>query len=198
MKPKATLLLLLLLSTLGVRAQWADTDPWKLHMSVGSTVASGFGQTQLLSWAAPSIEWHPNTRLTIKSGLLAAGNLLPTYELKGRGERDLAPLRQGTRVNALWASAEYKVADRLSLWGAVAHLFGMAQPLWLDHSLPVQTTILSGGFRYAVTENSLFEMHFHFIKDNSPIGFLSPIGPMSPISPISPIGTMGLYGPLDL
>ena len=199
MKRTLALTITLFLACPMLWAQGADTSKWDFHLSTGSSVAAGFGRTQALGWVAPSFEVKPTSRLTVSSGLMAAADLLPAdFSLKGYGDRSLAPRRQGTRLHAFWAKAEYQVNDRLWLWGAVAHVGGIAQPLWHDRSLPLQATAVSGGFSYAVTDRSLFEMHFHFIKDNSPIGPISPISLISPIGPMSPISPMGLWDPLDL
>ena len=192
----AILLLALLLCTGPLSAQVTDSTGWHVRLSTGASVTSGMGQTQSLSWVAPSFEFHPTSRLTVNTGFAAAGSLLPTdFSLKGYGDRNLAPRREGTRLHALWAEAEYQVNDRLWLWGAVAHVSGIAQPLWLDHSVPLQATAFSGGFRYAVADRSLFEMHFHIVKDN---GQLGPMGLVGPMGLMGSMGAWGSMGPLDL
>ena len=169
-------ILLLLLACPTLWAQEAPSERFQVHLSTGTSVASGFGQTQGLMWVAPSIEFHPDSRLTVKAGFASAGSLLPVdYVLQGHKPRDLAPVRQGTRIGALWAAAEYKLSDRFRLWGSIAHLNGFAQPLWLDHSLPLQATAFSGGFGYQFTENSLLEVHFHVVRDNYGTAFPSPL-----------------------
>lgn len=196
MNRKSCIVLALLLAVSPLAAQEADGGPWQWHVSTGSSVASGFGRTQSLTWVAPSFEYHATPRLTLSGGFAAAGSLLPDgFKLQGRSPVSLAPLRQGTRMNAMWAAARYQVNDRLLVWGSVAHLGGQMQPLWLDHSMPLQTTAYSGGFAYSLSHKSLLEVHFHIIKDNSPMGFISPI---SPIGHISPIDHTSLFGPLDL
>lgn len=168
------LLLALLLMPVGLRAQVADTSRWDVHLSAGTSVTSGFGRTQSLSWVAPSFEFHPTSRLTVNAGFAWAGSLLPTdFKLQGHGARSLAPLRSGTHATALWAEAEYKVNERLWLWGAVAHIGGFAQPLWLDQSLPLQATAFSGGLGYHIGDNSTLELHLHIVRDN--YGTLAPL-----------------------
>lgn len=180
MNRKHCIVLILLLAASPLAAQEVDTADWHIHLSTGISVSRCFGQTQSLSWVAPSFEFHPNDRLTINTGFVAAGSLMPSgYKLQGIGQRSLAPLRQGTRAAVLWAEAEYKVNPRLLVWGAVAHASGFAQPLWLDHSLPLQATAFSGGMDYRIGENSILEMHIHIIKDNTyPLGSLWQLGPL--------------------
>ena len=174
MKRKAPILLVLLLATGPLWAQVADTSRWQMHLATGTSVASGYGRTQSLSWVAPSFELHPTSRLTVNAGFASAGTLLPVdYKLQGFGTRSLAPYRTGTQANALWAEAEYQVNSRLWLWGAVAHVSGFAQPLWLDRSLPLQATAFSGGFGYRFGENSTLEMHINVIHDH--YGTLGPL-----------------------
>jgi len=167
------LLMTLLLLPVALKAQEADSARWHMHLATGTEVASGFGRTQSLTWVAPSFEFQPTSRLTVKTGFASAGSLLPAdFELKGN-TRSLAPRRTGTRATALWAEAEYQVNDRLWLWGAVAHVSGFAQPLWLDRSLPLQATAFSGGFGYRIGDNSSLEMHINIVRDH--YGTLEPL-----------------------
>ena len=172
---KHTLLLLaLLLMPVALRAQVTDSANWHVRLSTGASVTSGMGQTQSLSWVAPSFEFHPTSRLTVNTGFASVGSLLPAdYKLHGYGSRSLAPLRTGTRATALWVSAEYQVNSRLWLWGSVAHIGGFAQPLWLDRSLPLQATAFSGGLGYRFGESSILELHIHVVRDR--FGTLEPL-----------------------
>lgn len=168
------LLLALLLCTGPLSAQVTDSTGWHVRLSTGASVTSGMGQTQSLSWVAPSFEFHPTSRLTVNTGFASVGSLLPAdYKLHGYGSRSLAPLRTGTRATALWAEASYQVNSRLWLWASVAHLNGFAQPLWLDRSLPMQATAFSGGFGYRFGEKSILEMHIHIVRDH--YGTLAPM-----------------------
>ena len=170
-----TILLLLLLGSLGLRGQEvADTSRWQMHLSTGTTVATGFGRTDALGWVAPSFSYQASPRLTLRAGFAYKGTFLPTgYRLQAYGPQDLAPRRQGTRAGAVWASAEYQANDHLRLWASVAHLNGFAQPLWLDQSLPLQASAFSGGFAYKFNSGSVLEMHLHIIRDN--YGTLMPL-----------------------
>lgn len=174
MKRHAPVLLLLLIACPTLWAQEVDTAAWHVRLSTGTSVTSGFGRTQSLSWVAPSFEFHPTSRLTVNTGFASIGSLMPTgYKLQGYSPRSLAPLRTGTSATALWAEAEYKVNERLWLWGAVAHIGGFAQPLWLDQSLPLQATAFSGGLGYHIGDNSTLELHLHIVRDN--YGTLAPL-----------------------
>ena len=167
MDKKAYIALLLALSmTLLATAQEGDTSRWDVHMSTGATVATGFGHTQSLGWVAPSISYRVSDRLKVSGGLAVAGSLMPAggYTLHGR-ERSLAPRREGTKAGAMWASATYHPNDRLWLWGAVMHVTGYAQPLWLDGAMPIEATAISGGLEYKLSDNSLIGMEFHFVHD---------------------------------
>lgn len=167
MDKKAYIALLLALSmTLLATAQEGDTSRWDVHMSTGATVATGFGRTQSLGWVAPSISYRVSDRLKVSGGLAVAGSLMPAggYTLHGR-ERSLAPRREGTKAGAMWASATYHPNDRLWLWGAVMHVTGYAQPLWLDGAMPIEATAISGGLEYKLSDNSLIGMEFHFVHD---------------------------------
>ena len=186
MKRTLALTIALLLVCTTLRAQLSDTSKWDFHLSTGTSVAAGFGHTQALGWVAPSFSFKPTSRLTVRTGLVAAASLLPdNFSLKGYSEQSLAPWRKDTRVQTFWAEGEYRFTDRLTLWGAVAHAKGFVKPLWLDQSIPMQATAFSGGFRYAVTDNSLFEMHFHIVHDpygTAGIGLLghTPYGAFAP------------------
>ena len=160
-------LLCALTLTLLAQSQEADTSRWDFHLSTGFTAAAGFGHTQTLVWTAPSVAYRASDKLTIRGGLAAAGSLLPAggYTLHGRGDRSLAPRREGTRAGALWVSATYHPNDRLWLWGSVAHVTGYAQPLWLDGAMPIEATAISGGVEYALGNGSLIGMEFHFVHD---------------------------------
>lgn len=178
--PKSTIVLTvvcLLLTSVGrIQAQEvADSADFHVRVSTGIGAATGFGSMQAVSWVAPSFEIYPTDRLTVRAGFANMGSLMPTgYSLKGYGPRDLAPRRTGTQATAVWAMAEYQVNNRLCLWGAVAHLGGFSQPLWLDHSLPLHATAVSGGFGWKVTDHSLLEMHFTYVHDTYGTAF----GPM--------------------
>ena len=159
----------------GLQAQSiADSAGFHVSVSTGVGAATGFGAAQAVSWVAPSFEIYPTDRLTVRAGFANMGSLLPSYSLKGYGPRDLAPRRTGTQATAVWASAEYQVSERLWVWGAVAHLGGFAQPLWLDHSMPLHATAVSGGFEWKMTDRSLLEMHFTYVRDTYGTAF----GPM--------------------
>ena len=140
------------------RVQW--------HLGTGATVASGFGRTQGLMWVAPSVEYQASPKLTLRGGFATAGTLIGAdYQLQGRQPRSLAPRKQGTRAGAVWAAAEYHPNDRLWLWASAKLLFGYMQPLWLDHSLPLQAAALSGGFAYRFDNDQLLEMHVSIVRD---------------------------------
>jgi hypothetical protein len=125
---------ILMLAVLAFGCAWSqdDTSRTQVHLSTGATVASGFGRTQSLMWVAPSVEHRVSDRLAVSAGFSAAGSLLNGYEIHGYGPSSLAPRRSGTRMGSMWASAEYRVSDRLWLWAEVEHLTGYVQPLWLD------------------------------------------------------------------
>ena len=144
-----------------------DTASKAFHMSVGTEVAAGFGNTQSLTWVAPSGKWRVNERLTLRGGFAVAGNLLPMgYALHGREPRSLAPVRQGTTLGAAWAQAEYRANERLLLWGSVMRMTGFAQPLWMNHAEKVDVAAVSGGFAYRFAQNSVLAMHFSFVHDH--------------------------------
>lgn len=191
MNRKHCIILTLLLAASPLAAQEADTAGWHMRLSTGTSVSSGFGRTQSLSWVAPSFEFHPTSRLTVNGGFAWMGSLIPgDYKLQGLHAQSLAPLRSGTQATGLWAEAEYQVNDRLWLWGAVAHIGGMVQPLWLDHSLPLQTTAFSGGIGYRIGDRSLLEMHIHIIKDNAyPLG--PSLGGLGTLGGLRPLGGLG-------
>lgn len=167
---KRTLIAILLSALCAVAplaAQESDTSRVGFHVSIGATAAAGFGRTDALTWAAPRFEWHATDRLTVSGGIAMAASLMPRgYELQGLHRSDLAPRRHGTKVGAVWAAADYAVNDRLHIWGSVLHVSGYAQPLWLDGAVPIEATVLSGGFAYALSDNSLLEMHFHIAHDH--------------------------------
>lgn len=167
MSKKASIILVFFLAAAMMAAsQEADTSTTRVHLSTGASVAAGFGRTQSLMWVAPSIEQRINDRLSVGGGFALAGTLLPSYEIHGYTPSSLAPLKRGTGLGAAWASAEYRVSDRLWLWASVAHVGGYAQPLWLDGSVPVGITAISGGLAYEFPKGSLLEMHFHFVHDH--------------------------------
>lgn len=161
-----------------------DSSRVDFHMSMGATAAAGFGRGDVLAWAAPHIEWRATDRLTVYGGIAMAGSLMPRgYELHGLHSNDLAPRRHGTQIGAVWAAADYAVSDRLHIWGSLLHVSGYAQPLWLDGAMPIETTVFSGGFAYALSENSFIEMHIHLAHDHYGYMLHPPYG-------------HGYYGPL--
>lgn len=166
MRKKVAILLLAIIALACADAQEADTSRLRFHASVGTTVATGFGRTQSLSWVAPSFQLQFSDRLRVNGGFAAAGNLLGGYQVHGYTPSSLAPRKHGTSLGALWASAEYKASDRLWLWASVLHLGGYGQPLWLDGSLPIGLTAFSGGLAYEFPRGSLLELHFHFVHDH--------------------------------
>lgn len=144
---------------------WDDTSRVHVSVSTGMSAMSGFGRQQNLQWIAPSFELRPTDRLSVVGGFAVAGNLIPGgYRLRPY-EPDLAPRRHGTEMTAMWMGAGYRVNDRLAVWGAVAHAAGFLQPLWLDASLPMQLTAVSGGLEYELAEDSFLELHFNLVHD---------------------------------
>lgn len=170
MYKKLLLLVAMLAVAYGAAAQWrvgeADTSRSDVHLSMGTTVLAGYGNSQALGWVAPSVEYRLTDRLTVDAGFAAVGTLLDGYTLHGREPRSLAPVRRGTQMLAFHAGARYEVNERLTLWGSVTRLTGYAQPLWLDGSLPIEATDISGGVAYRMESGSLIEAHFHFIHDH--------------------------------
>ena len=166
-------------------AQVCDSSRVEVHASVGTTVLSGFGRTDAAVWVAPHIDYKASERLTLSAGFGCEGSLLTQgYELQGYTP-SYVPRRQGTRATAVWASAEYRVNDRLTVWGMVEHLGGYMQPLWMDHSVPLRATAFSGGFAYQTGGAGLLEMHFHVVHDhygNAALGLLAHpySGPFAP------------------
>jgi hypothetical protein len=148
-------------------AQQADTSRWDIHMGAGGAVLGGFGQTQALTWVAPSVAYHANERLTLRGGFVAVGSLLPNdFQLHGREGQSLAPRRQGTRAGVLWAAADYQATDNLRIWAAVAVARGWMQPLWAGESLPLAAAAFDGGFTYRFSGGSTLGMHFQFVQDH--------------------------------
>lgn len=176
MKRMTVIMCLVFASLGGLQAQFiADSARFHASVSTGVGAAAGFGGKQAVSWVAPSFELHPTDQLTVCAGFANMGSLLPQgYSLKGYGPRDLAPRRTGTQATVVWASAEYKVNDRLWLWGAVSHAGGFIQPLGFDRSLPLHATAVSGGFEWKPTDHTLLEMHFTVVHDTYGTAF----GPM--------------------
>lgn len=171
------LAMLILYALTATKAQENDSTAWHLGISTGTSVAAGFGRTEAVSWIAPRAEWHVNDRLTVSGGFALAGSLMPGgYNLHGLGPSSLAPRRQGTQVSAVWVKSEYRVNDRLWLWASMARVSGYAQPLWLDGSIPIEATAINGGMAWALSENSMLEMHFHFVHDHYANIFYPPYG----------------------
>lgn len=181
MYKKITIIMVVLAAALGVSAQRnvevaADTSRWDFHLSAGTSVVSCMGKGNAYTWAAPSVEYRANDRLTLHGGFAAVGSLLGGYELRGNS-RSLAPVRRGTQLVGVAAGVDYRVSDRLTLWATVTHVGGWHEPLWLpfNESFQVGVTTLSGGFSYALSEESMLEMHFHFVHDhygNDALGLL--------------------------
>ena len=181
MLKKATFITALLMLCLSLSAQRkevveSDTSRWDFHLSTGVTVGSGWGKTDALMWTAPRVEYRISDRLTIRGGFAMVGSLLPGYELQ-MPVRSYAPRKHGTRMLAGFASARYRVNDRLSIWASLQHVGGWHEPLWTPQgeAFTVGLTAFSGGFAYELSNHSLFEMHFHIVHDhygNSALGLL--------------------------
>lgn len=181
MQKKAVFVVALLMLSLSLPAQRkevaaSDTSRWNFHLSTGVTVGSGWGKTDALLWTAPRVEYRASDRLTIRGGFAAMGSLLPGYVLQ-MPVTSYAPRRQGTRLLAGFASARYKVNDRLDIWASLQHVGGWREPLWTrqGEAFDVGLTAFSGGFAYELSDHSLFEMHFHIVHDhygNSALGLL--------------------------
>lgn len=157
----------MLLCTLGAAAQegGADTSRLRGSVSTGMWMGSGFGQRQHVEWLSPSIELKPTDRLTVQTGFTLTGHLLPQGYRVQAYSPSLAPRRTGTQTTSMWVAGQYRVNDRLSVWASVAHATGWFQPLWLDHSVPLEATAVSGGFAYELAKGHLLEMHFHLLSD---------------------------------
>lgn len=175
MYKKVAVILVMVLGVAGyAAAQAGDSSRVDVHASVGTTVLSGFGRTQAALWVAPHIDYRATERLTVSAGFGCAESLLPQgYELRAYTP-SYAPRRQGSRVAAVWAAVEYRISDRLTVWGMVEHLGGFMQPLWMDHSVPLRATAFSGGFAYKAGDAGLLEMEFRIVRDHygtAPLGF---------------------------
>lgn len=166
LKKALTILALVLCTAVVAVAQETDTSRTRAHLSTGVVAATGFGRSQSLMWVAPSVEHRVNDRLSVSGGFATAGTLLRSYEIQGYTPSSRAPRRHGTGLAAAWASAEYRVGERLWLWASVAHMSGYAQMLWMDASVPVGLTAVSGGLAYEFPQGSLLELHFHFVHDH--------------------------------
>lgn len=179
MYKKTLAIIALLVFTGGVSAQdrtEADTARWDYHLSVGSSVMTSNGKGNAYLWVTPKVAYRANDRLTLRGGFVAVGSLLGGYELQGN-TRSLAPRRRGTQLMGASVGANYQVNDRLTLWATVMHIGGWHEPVWspFNESFNIGVTALSGGFSYALSDDSMLEMHFHFIHDhygNDALGIL--------------------------
>lgn len=181
MYKKTTLIMVFLALCFGLSAQHrvetaADTSRWDFHLSTGTSVVSMCGKGNAYLWVTPSVDFHASDRLTLHGGFAAAGSLLGGYELRGNA-RSLAPVRRGTQLMGATVGAEYQASDRLNFWATLTYIGGWHEPLWspCNESLHVGVTALSGGFSYALSDESMLEMHFHFIHDhygNDALGIL--------------------------
>lgn len=181
MYKKTIIIVAVMAMALGVNAQHdtvaaADTSRWDFHLSTGTSMVSVGGKGNAYMWVAPSVDYRASERLTLCGGFVAAGSLLGGYELRGNS-RSLAPVRRGTQLMGASVGADYQASDRLTLWATLTHVGGWHEPLWtpFDESLRVGVTALSAGFIYALSEESMFEMHFHFVHDhygNDALGIL--------------------------
>ena len=154
----------------------ADTSRWEPPQSAGTSVVSMCGKGNAYVWAAPSVDYRASDRLTLHGGFAAVGSLLGGYELQGNS-RSLAPCRRGTQLVGAAVGADYRVSDRLTLWATLTHVGGWHEPLWspFNEAFNVGVTTLSSGFSYALSDESLLEMHFHFVHDhygNDALGIL--------------------------
>lgn len=153
-----------------------DTSRWDFHLSAGTSMVTCMGKGNAYVWAAPSVDYQPSDRLTLHGGFVAVGSLLGGYQLQGNA-RSLAPVRRGTQLVGATVGADYQVNDRLTIWASLTHVGGWHEPLWLpfDESMRVGVTAFSGGFSYALSDESLLEMHFHIVHDhygNDALGIL--------------------------
>ena len=181
MYKKIAFIVAVLAMAFGVQAQREsevsrDTLRWTPHLSAGTSVVSCMGKGNAYVWAAPSVDYRANDRLTLHGGFAAVGSLLGGYELQGNN-RSLAPIRRGTQLMGATVGAEYQVNDRLNIWATLTHVGGWHEPMWspFNESWPVGVTTLSGGFSYALSNESLLEMHFHIVHDhygNDALGIL--------------------------
>lgn len=179
MEKKALVVIALLSLCLSLPAQRkevaeVDSSRWDFHLSTGVSVASGWGKSDALLWTAPRVEYRASDRLTLFGGFGVVTSLLPGYELR-MPVTSYAPRRQGTRLLGGFASARYRVSDRLDIWASVQRVTGWHEPLWTPQgkAFNVDITSVSGGFAYALSDHSLLEMHFHFVHDhygNSALG----------------------------
>lgn len=178
MYKKTILVVAALVLALGVSAQHrvsADTSRWDLHLSTGTSFVSGWGKSDAYLWVVPSVEYHATNRLTLHGGFAYMGSLLKGYELCYTS--NFAPRRQGTRLIATKVGADYWATDKLNLWASLTHIGGWYEPLWppSGEALAVDISMLSGGINYALSNDSMLEMHFHFVFDhygNSALGLL--------------------------
>lgn len=194
MRKKALLTLTMMLLTLWAVAQrnpWRgvkpDTSRWEYHLSMGTSVVSGWGKGDAYLWAAPSVSYHANEKLTLSGGFAVVGSLLAGYDFQQVGSRSFVPRKHGTQMVSFSAAAEYRASDRLNLWASVSHAMGWYEPLWTPkgEALDLGVTTLSGGFSYAFSDETLLEMHFHFVHDHA--GTAIPGIPGHPFShPFSP------------
>ncbi len=181
MYKKAFFIMAVLAMAFGARAQQdtvatKDTSRWDFHLSAGTSMVSMCGNGNAYLWAAPSVEYRASDRLTLRGGFGAVGSLLGGYELQGN-RRSLSPVRRGTQLMGVAVGADYQVSERLTLWATLTYVGGWHEPLWspFNESWPVGITTLSGGFSYALSDDSLLEMHFHFVHDhygNDALGIL--------------------------
>jgi len=153
-----------------------DTSRWDFHLSTGTAMVTVGDRGNAYIWAAPKVEYRASDRLSLYGGFSAVGSLLGGYELRGY-ERSYAPRRRGTQVVSGGVGAEYRVNERLSIWASLEHTGGWHESLWIPdgESMPVGVTTLSGGFSYALSEESLLEFHFHVVHDhygNDALGLL--------------------------
>lgn len=152
-----------------------DTSLWDFHLSTGTSFVGGGGKSNAYFWTAPSVEYRVTKRLTLRGGFAYAGSLLDGYEL--HYTPSFAPRRSGTRLVGAKVMADYWASDRMNIWFSLARMGGWHEPIWTPkgEAFPVDVTVLSGGFNYALSDDSMLEMHFHFVHDhygNDALGIL--------------------------
>ena len=160
---------LLLLCIAPLRAQQPTDEERDFHfqLHLGTSLTQAFGEARPLQWVAPSGSLRVSERLRVKGGVAMAtsqlGDWMPTSLGKGR---DLAPRREGTHTAALWLGMDYRISDRLTVWGSAAYLGGHATPFWSQEAMPVGAWIFSGGARYEWDDRFAISIHAHIVHDS--------------------------------
>lgn len=166
--------ILLMGTCLAQSAPVADTlqrdtlNRFDYHLSFGTGVYSGWGETHSYTYVAPTFEYRFSPKFTAFAGFAVSNDVNASlYQWPSRTV-SYAPLKNSTRAGAAYAGGIYRPNDKLTIAASAFYIGGQFDPLWHRGSaLDIDAYGVSAAVRYRFNKRSSLSIYFDYVRDKA-------------------------------